>query len=305
MLAIVIPYYNYKYFEKTLDSLANQINKDFKVFIGDDASDDDPLLLLNEYKNKFDFEYKRFENNFGANSLVKQWKRCIKMTTNEPWIQILGDDDVLEKNSVLVFYENLEIIKRENVNVVRFASRYINENDEPLKDYEDFFHPNLELATNSFYRNFKGNSRSSLSEHIFSRKSYEKYGFYDFPIAYYSDDRAWLEFSNFKNLLTLNDSIISIRVSRESITGKSSNKLFKNKARYLFFKDIIYNKIQHFDKNQKIEFLLEFGILIKQQGKINIKNVLQIAFHLLRIGAFESLLKFIRRMYIAKLKNNS
>ena len=73
MLAIVIPYYKRSFFKETLQSLANQTDKRFKVYIGDDASPENPLDLLEHYKGSFDFEYKRFETNEGATSLVKQW----------------------------------------------------------------------------------------------------------------------------------------------------------------------------------------------------------------------------------------
>lgn len=38
MLAIIIPYYKFTFFEATLQSLANQTDQRFKVYIGDDAS---------------------------------------------------------------------------------------------------------------------------------------------------------------------------------------------------------------------------------------------------------------------------
>ena len=72
MLAIVIPYYKLTFFEDTLASLAHQTDKSFKVYIGNDASPEDPLFLLNQYKGKFDFNYYKFENNLGSKSLVIQ-----------------------------------------------------------------------------------------------------------------------------------------------------------------------------------------------------------------------------------------
>lgn len=300
MLAIVIPYYNYTYFRETLDSLANQTNKQFKVYIGDDYSSISPLALLSKYEKKIDFKYKKFATNLGSISLVKQWERCIEMTANEPWLQILGDDDVLDKNCVALFYKNLEEIGSIECNVIRFASRYIGSNGKSLIEYDDFFHPKLELATDSFFRNYDGNSRSSLSEHIFKRTAFERFRFYDYPLAWYSDNRAWLEFSNFKYIYTINDALASIRVTEGSITGKNSNQLLKNKVRYLFFKNLIFDMLSHFNRNQKNKFLLEYGILIKEQDNINIRNTVYVSFQLLRIGAFISLLKFMRRMFIAK-----
>lgn len=55
MLAAQIPYFKLAFFEETLQSLANQSDKRFKVYIGDDASPESPKNLLNHYQGKFDF----------------------------------------------------------------------------------------------------------------------------------------------------------------------------------------------------------------------------------------------------------
>jgi glycosyltransferase involved in cell wall biosynthesis len=71
MLAIIIPYYKLTFFEATLQSLAHQIDKRFKVYIGDDASPEDPSELLEKYQGKFDFVYHRFDSNLGGISLTQ------------------------------------------------------------------------------------------------------------------------------------------------------------------------------------------------------------------------------------------
>ena len=90
MLAIVIPYYKLTFFEASLQSLDNQTDKRFKVYIGDDTSSENPVNLLEKYKGKFDFVYHRFEENLGGVSLVKQWERCIALSGDEEWVIILG-----------------------------------------------------------------------------------------------------------------------------------------------------------------------------------------------------------------------
>lgn len=42
MLAKIVPYYKLCFFEETLQSLSNKTDKGFKVYIGDDASPEDP-----------------------------------------------------------------------------------------------------------------------------------------------------------------------------------------------------------------------------------------------------------------------
>ena len=105
MLSIIIPFYKIAFFDTTMQSLANQSNKNFNVFIGDDASPDSPEKLLEKYQGKFNFTYKKFNDNLGSISLVKQWERCIDMMKDEEWFMILGDDDVLGEKVVEEFYK--------------------------------------------------------------------------------------------------------------------------------------------------------------------------------------------------------
>ena len=122
MLAIVIPYYKHTFFEKTLQSLSKQTDKRFKVYIGDDASPENPTALLEKYQGQFNFVYHRFETNLGGTSLAKQWERCIGLSNNEEWIMVLGDDDILGHTVVESFYKNQEIFYQKT-NVIRFATK--------------------------------------------------------------------------------------------------------------------------------------------------------------------------------------
>ena len=137
-IAIIIPFFKINFFEKTLESLAQQTDKRFRVYIGDDASPDSPEKLLEKYQGKFNFTYKKFNDNLGSISLVKQWERCIDMMKDEEWFMILGDDDVLGDNVVEEFYKNLSEIEKK-AHVVRFSSVLINEKDEPIS--QEYHHP--------------------------------------------------------------------------------------------------------------------------------------------------------------------
>jgi glycosyltransferase involved in cell wall biosynthesis len=56
-IAINIPYYKIDFFEATLSSIANQTDKRFTVYIGNDSSNQDPSSLLEKYVNKFSYVY--------------------------------------------------------------------------------------------------------------------------------------------------------------------------------------------------------------------------------------------------------
>lgn len=267
MLAIIIPYYKFSFFEATLDSLAAQTDQRFKVYIGDDASPEGPTVLLEKYKGKFDFEYHRFEENFGGTSLTQQWERCIALSSNEEWIMILGDDDVLGCNVVNEWYKNFNLFINE-ANVVRFSTVIINDKFQFLT--KPFSHPQVENVTHFYFRKIMGLTRSSLSEYIFSRKTFLKYKFQDYPLAWHSDDAAWFDFSDRKPIFSINDELIYIRVSNLSISGNQNNLEQKSKATFSFYYYLLSKKSNLFSEKQKRELFSRISkSYLNDKKKIN------------------------------------
>ncbi|MNQ28271.1 Glycosyl transferase family 2 [compost metagenome] len=292
MLAIVIPYYKHAYFEETLESLAGQTDKRFKVYIGDDASPEPPTALLEKYQGKFDLVYHRFENNLGGTLLTQQWDRCIGLIGNEEWIIILGDDDVLGVNVVANFYFSFNSFKGKS-NLVRFATIVINE--KTSKNSNEYQHPIWESVSDSFYRKIEGKNRSSLSEYVFSKKSFLKYGFYNNPIGWCSDDRAWFEFTNELPIFSINNAFVKIRISNLNISGKKDNIEIKNQAVYCFFRFIIKEKLYLFKKVQIIKILREYENTIKKIRTINIKDRIELLRLYMKYFEKKSFIEFIKR----------
>lgn len=254
MLTIVIPYFKRTFFEDTLQSLANQTDQHFKVYIGDDASPESPLDLLAKYQDKFDFTYHRFETNLGSISLVKQWERCFALANDEEWVMILGDDDVLENNCVSAFYENLNEIEEIEINVVRFATKVINSEGNAISKVH--LHPKLENSVDFLIRKFKGGTRSTLSEYVFKKQPVEIIKFKELPLGWYSDLLAVLEFSQFGLIYTINDAVVYFRLSGLNITGKTDDLLLKNRATFQFYCYLLH---QHANKLSKelVEMLFD------------------------------------------------
>ena len=269
MLAIIIPYYKYSYFKTTLDSLSNQTYKRFKVYIGDDASQESPIDVLQEYKGKFDFTYFRFEHNIGEKSLTQQWQRCLTLSGNEEWFMILGDDDYLSENAVFSFYENYNSFK-DDCNVVRFTTTIINEING-IKS-EVFLNPTFESGIEYISRKLKGLTRGSLSEFVFKKSEFFKCNFTHYPSAFYSDDKIVLDLTMTKKIYSINDAIIFVRVSSESLSGKAEQiggDFFL--ARVCFFDYLFREKYFFLDVDlQKIviERLLSYMSQVKEYNGI-------------------------------------
>lgn len=300
MLAIIIPYYKFTFFEATLLSLANQTDKRFKVYIGDDASPKDPMDLLNKYQGKFDFIYHRFESNLGGISLTKQWERCIALSGGEEWIMILGDDDYLETNLVASWYKKFDEFYKKS-NVIRFASKSVNMKLNGIIS-NSFTHPLWEKSTDSYYRRYKGLTRSTLSEYVFSKTLFLKCGFYDFPLAWHSDDAAWLYFSEDKSIYTINESCVFVRHSDECISGSNKNQDLKNSATERFYVECIYPKLDLFTRNQQKDLLMGYETSIKKNRKLRLEEWYSLmrfyTSNFLFIQLFKCLRRFIKSFYI-------
>jgi glycosyltransferase involved in cell wall biosynthesis len=297
MLALVIPYYKIVFFEETLESLASQTDKRFKVYIGDDASLENPLPLLDKYSGKFDFVYHRFEENLGGISLVQQWERCIDLIEDESWIMLIGDDDFLEETVVESWYRHYDFFNAKS-NVIRFATRSVNmQLNNKVSD--SFTHPLWEKATDSYYRRFKGMTRSTLSEYVFSKEAFLKFGFYDFPLAWHSDDAAWLSFSDHKPIYTINESNLFIRHSSFCISGNEGNQNLKDSASENFYATYIMKKIYLFTKTQRIDLVLEYEISIKKNRKLKNNEWLKIMWFYFSNQEFVLFLKCIRRFFLS------
>lgn len=287
MLAIVIPYYKINYFEETLQSLSNQTDKRFKVYIGNDNSNDDPIPIIEKYKQHLDLKYKKFNDNLGSISLVQQWNRCLELLEDEEWVMILGDDDILGENLVGEFYKNYNSL--ENYNVLRFAVLKINEKGEPLSS----------LYTNSVIESSKNillnNKRCSLSEYVFKKEKLLKTGFRDFPLAWWSDVLAVLEFSNFGDIYSINEATVFVRISEISISGNQSNEVEKEKATYLFYYYLLKYKSQYFSSTE-IDFLL--GKVSKRflNNRKNLGMFYEISTLYLRKGEFFKFLQFLNKI---------
>lgn len=164
---------------------------------------------------------------------------------------ILGDDDILGSDVVASFYHHYEEFNQQ-CNVGRFATVVLNEQEDTVsKVYE---HPKLEKGMDFFIRKLKWETRSSLSEYFFKRAVYLKYYFKEYPSGFYSDDRAWIDFSEDKPIYTINKSIIKIRISDQSLSGTADKEVLRQ-AEFLYLKYFYDRKMSCLSKKNRIFIL--------------------------------------------------
>jgi glycosyltransferase involved in cell wall biosynthesis len=199
-LTIIIPYYKLRYLDAALASLAAQSRQGFRVFIGDDASPEDPCALMRKYEGVLDIRYHRFNENLGRTSLVKQWERCVRETDTE-WIWLFSDDDVAEPECIESFFVTVEKTQG-RYSVYRFNTVMIDGNDAIIGHLPH--HPQFESVRDFAVAKASFERFSFAVEHIFRRSAFDEAGgFIEFPLAWCSDDASWIVFGESSGLCTM------------------------------------------------------------------------------------------------------
>lgn len=225
-LAIIIPVYKSTFLKETLDSISNQTNKNFTLYIGDDCSPYNIESIVKNYINKIDIVYKRFDTNLGGHDLVSQWERCIDMTQNEEWIWLFSDDDIMGPLCVESFYNVLNRTKYKPL--FHFDIKIINDDGIIIKEPKKY--PNGLRSYNYYKGKMKGEYMSLVVENIFSREVYLKYNkFQKFDLAWGSDTATWIKFSEDEGFTSISEEYVYWRSGAFNISPNMSEQIATRK----------------------------------------------------------------------------
>jgi glycosyltransferase involved in cell wall biosynthesis len=251
-LAIIIPAYKAAFLEACLASIAAQTNKNFHLYIGDDASPEALYQIIEEFEPLIPISYHRFEENLGSTSLTRQWERCIALSKNESYIWLFSDDDIMPADAVERFYLTLQQTKA-IFSLYRFKLALIDKTGTVI--YKNREIPEIETNLDFSLRHLGESFHSSVVEFIFKREAYNKFGgFVEFPLAWCSDDATWAKLSMDKGIYTIHGEPIywrtfdSINISSSKLY---SDEKFYSSIKYLEWLIIFYNsefKLTHFKK---------------------------------------------------------
>lgn len=293
-LAIIIPFFKIDFFEETLRSLKNQTVGNFSVYIGNDASNDDPEALIKKYNSKGNLFYKKFDKNLGGKGkLVQQWDRCIALSQDEEWLMILADDDYISNNFVEEFYKNLEEANRNNINLMRFKMRRVSSDNQFLVDLEQ---QRIHAAKNYVWEDETHQRFISISENVFSRKVYEDKGFRKYPLAWRVPMMMYLDFTSMGNVLGINEAFVAIRRSDQQLSWRKDVNEYKQIAMKMFYFDVLNEYSNHFNKNQNLKFLKVYTFYSKYDNKLR-KNLSQL---FLEYGGIKELIIYIIKRILKK-----
>jgi glycosyltransferase involved in cell wall biosynthesis len=235
-IAVVVPFFKGYFFEELLNSLANQSDGDFRVFVGDDNSENPPLNLIEKYKDILQISYVRFDINLGSEDLAAQWNRCVKLAPNSDWIWVIPDDDLPSENCIEEIKKSCLIADRVRSNIIHVPCITINSRGDVLTDREDW--PSITNSCDFYLRHLKGEvSGLSLANSVYRRNKFESVGgFISLPKAWGSDHATTLSVADGGSIVTAPKASLKFRMSNYNISSFIDDAEEKMQARLLFSK---------------------------------------------------------------------
>lgn len=225
-LSIVIPAYKARFLDAALGSISEQIDRDFCVYVGDDASPDDLAAVCRRWQDRVPLVYHRFEHNFGGQDLVAQWHRCIDLG-QQPWVWLFSDDDIMEPGCVSAWRQALA--QHPQADVFHFDVVRIGAEGQVLDDEPSF--PDRLSARQFLLRRLRFDLASYAPDYVFRRSAFRAVGgFQSFPLAWCSDDATWIKLAaRGGGIRALRGARVRWRLSGSNISDYGNTHLAKHK----------------------------------------------------------------------------
>lgn len=221
-LAIIIPAYKDEFLTEALQSLVNQTNHDFSVYVGDDCSPYDIKSIVSRFESDLHIHYVRFSENLGGSSLIAHWNRCIKLLQGEEYFCFFSDDDVMEANCVEKFYETLNTCPKSDV--YHFDINIIDEFGKQITTCPPY--PEVISSSEFFMLLYSSRIDARMPEFIFNTQHFHRCGgFIEFDLAFRSDNATVMSCAQDKGVRTIPSARVLWRDSGKNISSVRNERL--------------------------------------------------------------------------------
>lgn len=281
LVSICIPTFNgEKFIAEAMESAISQIYPNLEIVVSDDASKDNTLVIIEQFKEKTRIPiniYHHQPNGIGAN-----WNNCIKNAKGE-YIKFLFQDDILLPTCI---EEMVSVIKKNKKIGLVACKREIKvdesiNNDETKKwieNYGDLQH-NLKPSNNSnliiidakifksdYFFEMPLNKIGEPTTFIFRKELINKVGYFREDLSQILDYEFCCRVLKKHKIAIINNRLIRFRlhINQASNINKIYNADENLKYQYILYKNYFW----FFNLNQKIKFLKTHNQIIKLFFKI-------------------------------------
>lgn len=227
--SILIPAFKTKFLKECLESILNQLYKDFEIIVVDDCSPENIQSIV-EVLNDDRIRYYRNEKNCGAKDVVDNWNICLNYAVGK-YVICMGDDDILDPNCLSEYNKLIE--RYPNVGVFHTRTYIIDEESKVFRATE--LRSEKENTLDLIWRSINGGCTQFIGDFVFNRYLLLKDGgFYKMPFAWGSDYLSVFIASTHGGIIHTNKPLFRYRQSRYTISS-SSNAVEKIKAQFMLY----------------------------------------------------------------------
>ena len=253
MVSVVVLTYNHeKYIKQALDSILMQkVNFDYEILIGDDASVDNTIEILKEYKNKYPNVIKLFLNKSNLGATRNAYNLLIN-ANGKYLASCEGDDYWTDANKLQIQVDYLE--KNKDLIGCTHYFTVVDEDNKPLKNQYLSWIMQKDLFTIDDFKGMflPGQSATFLRKNLFLDKSI------DFTCLYKIHRNVGDKTLMLLYLLNGNFGLINKHMScyRKSYKNSMTGLIFRNKLSFLYEDYIILNSFENISSkfNKSLKF---------------------------------------------------
>lgn len=233
-IAVVVPFYKIDFFEPLIRALSRQTNKEFTVYVGNDASDTSAVNVCKKYESVLDIEYTYFDSRLGHVNLAGQWNRCISLVRDCGWVWVIPDDDLPSPDCISEIRNAAKEADRIGSNVIHIPMVTIDENGSILQPRSEL--PYVMCSGEFYLSQLKGRtSGTSLANAVYRKTAFESAGqFLSFPKGWGSDHATTLAVAAGGKIVTVPQAWLGFRMSGLNISSQTDDIDQKMQARLEF-----------------------------------------------------------------------
>lgn len=196
-----MPAYKGKYLSEALQSLANQIDNRFNVYVSDDCSPEDLEPVAAKFSDVLNLRYVRFENNLGKDDLVAHWERSLALIAGEEFVCMFSDDDIMSPDCISSFYSSVDAGGCDGYDVFHFNMRVIDASGNLLSSPPEYAPL---LASSDFFRLlYSGRIDARMPEFVFRSSVLKEKGFVKFDLAFRTDNATVMSLASERGIKTI------------------------------------------------------------------------------------------------------
>lgn len=285
LVSICIPTFNGEQFiVEAMESTIEQTYFNLEIVVSDDASKDNTLKLIEQFKEKTKIPihiYHHLPKGIGAN-----WNNCVKHANGE-YIKFLFQDDVLEPSCIEKMV-NVALSDRK-IGLVYCKRNFIfNSNNTAhvkwIKDYgilHQSWH-NLSINTTSVIKgkillnnlNLLKSPENKIGEPtavLLKKDCFDKVGFFDTDLKQNLDIEFWYRMMKKFNVGFVDETLIKFRLHDEQATFANLNNCVNEKVvlEYKLYKSFFWE----LNRKVKLQFFLKFNFFGNLY--VNFQNILK------------------------------